>query len=271
MSALAGTLSNVVQQGAGLSKSAGLLQELTGQAGRVQIVQPGYGCVLQFDACINEQHGREAQVTTNPVEDGAVISDHIIVQPLGLSLTGVVSDTPLYDAQRFLTQSIGNAASTLLSPLGIVAAATAYQLSHPQDSVTSPSHEAYRTLMRLAAGDPLASPPVLPQPFNVLTSYFRYTDMVITSLQMPRDAGTNGQCVFTLAMTQIVRVAAQTVNVAVLSNKLLGANKKVKGETELAAEAVAAQVKAGAAAGQAAETSVANLTSKALSFVGIGD
>ena len=270
MSALAGTLSNAVGQGVGLSKSAGLLQELTGQAGRVQIVQPGYGCVLQFDACINEQHGREAQVTTNPIEDGGVISDHIIVQPLGLSLTGVVSDTPLYDAQRFLTQTIGNAASTLLSPLGIVAAATAYQLTHPQDSVTSPSHEAYRTLMRLAAGDPQASPPSLPQPFNVLTAYLRYTDMIITSLQMPRDAGTNGQCVFTIVMTQIVRVTPQAINVSVVENKLLGANKKVKGEQELAAEAISAQVQAGAAAGQAAETSIANVAQKALSYVGLG-
>ena len=124
MSFLAGGVGNVVGQAAGLSKSAGLLQELTGQAGRVQILQPGLGCVIQLDACVNEQHGREAQVTTNPIEDGSVISDHIIVNPVNLAITGVISDTPLYDGKCFLTQSIGNAATSLLPPLGVVAAAT---------------------------------------------------------------------------------------------------------------------------------------------------
>ena len=270
MGSLAGGLSNVIGQGVGLSKSAGLLQELTGQAGRVQIVRPGYGCILQFDACINEQHGRDCQVTTNPVEDGSVISDHIVVQPLSLMLTGVVSDTPLYDAKRFLTQSIGNAASTLLPPLGIIAAAAAYQLTHPQDSVISPSHEAYRTLMGLAAGSPYASPPALPSPFTVLTSYARYPDMVIKSVAMPRDAGTNGQCVFTLQLQQIQVVTPQTVNVAYIEDKALGSSKKVKGEQQEALDKVTDSAKAGYGGGQAASKALGQKVESVANFFGFG-
>lgn len=259
MSALAGGLANVAGQGFGLSQSVGLVGELTGQPGRVQILQPGYGTVLQFDACINEQHGRDAQVTTNPIEDGSVISDHVVVQPLGLSLTGIVSDTPLYDSQRFLRQTLGNLASTLMPPLGVLTAAsaiTAFQLSHPQSQLESPSHQAYVTLMRLAAGDPTASPPTLPQPFTVLTSYARYPDMLIKSLQLPRDAGTSGSCVFTLQMEQIQRVTPQVVNVAYIDDKALGAGRKVVGEKDAALSKIVDQTKLGRALGRDVATSV---------------
>lgn len=275
MSSLAGGLGNVVGQAAGLSKSAGLLQELVGQSGRAQILRPGYGCILQFDACINEQHGRDAQVTTNPVEDGSVVSDHIVVQPVNVMVTGVVSDTPLYDAKRFLTQSIGNAVSSLVPPLGVIAAATAYQLTHPQDSAFSPSKEAYRTLMQLAAGDPSASPPTLPAPFTMLTAYARYPNMVVKSLQMPRDASTSGVCVFTLQLEQIQLVTPQYVNVAYIENKPLGASKKKKGEQEAERSEALENFNAGDAytyqPTKTALTKVSNAIGKAASAVGLGD
>jgi hypothetical protein len=275
MSSLAGGLGNVVGQAAGLSKSAGLLQELVGQSGRAQILRPGYGCILQFDACINEQHGRDAQVTTNPVEDGSVVSDHIVVQPVNVMVTGVVSDTPLYDAKRFLTQSIGNAVSSLVPPLGVIAAATAYQLTHPQDSAFSPSKEAYRALMQLAAGDPTASPPTLPAPFTMLTAYARYPNMVVKSLQMPRDASTSGVCVFTLQLEQIQLVTPQYVNVAYIENKPLGASKKIKGEQEAQASETGANFNAGRQyiyePTKAAETKLANTVGKGFSAIGLGD
>lgn len=249
MSFLAGGITNVVGQGVGLSKSAGLLQQLTGQASRVQIINPALGTVLQFDACINEQHGREAQVTTSPLESGSVVSDHIIVSPLNLALTGVISDTPLYDGKRFLTQTIGNAATSFLPPLGVAAATTAYQLTNPQDAVFSRSSEAYRTLMRLAAGDPSASPPQLPAPVTVLTKYARYTDMVIKSLSFPRDASTSGQCVFTLQLEQIQTVSPQVVSVQVLKDPQLGGAKQTMGEQETKQSQLMASYNKGSAFG----------------------
>lgn len=48
-----------------------------------------------IDAVLNEDHQYNSRVTNYPVEDGRIISDHIINEPETLSLTGVVSDTPL--------------------------------------------------------------------------------------------------------------------------------------------------------------------------------
>lgn len=261
MSFLAGGIANVVGQGAGLSKSAGLLQELTGQPGRVQLVQDGVGCVLEFDACINEQHGREATVTTNPIESGSVVSDHIIVNPVTLSLTGVKSDTPLYDKDRFLRQTIGNAVTAFLPPLGVVTATSAYTygqraaaLDDPANKPKSPSKQAYDTLMRLVAGDPSTTPPMLPQLISVLTAYARYPDMVIKSLSIPRDAGTSGQLVFTIQLQQIQVVSPQVVDVAKLKNPALGAGKKVNGELEAEGKEIDNAVDTGLVRGRQDET-----------------
>jgi len=49
---------------------------------------------LEADLTISESHQRGADVTTHPVESGATISDHVILQPERLSLEGFVTDTP---------------------------------------------------------------------------------------------------------------------------------------------------------------------------------
>lgn len=49
---------------------------------------------LQFDAATVEEYARTAEVTTYPVETGAVLSDHYQPQPRQIALAGVVSDTP---------------------------------------------------------------------------------------------------------------------------------------------------------------------------------
>lgn len=49
---------------------------------------------LQADLTISEGHQRRADVTSNPVESGSTIQDHVILQPETLSLEGFVSDSP---------------------------------------------------------------------------------------------------------------------------------------------------------------------------------
>src|SRR5690606_3776873 len=51
------------------------------------------GVVL--DATISEDHQYTARVTSFPVENNRIISDHIINDPESLQITGMVTDTPL--------------------------------------------------------------------------------------------------------------------------------------------------------------------------------
>lgn len=49
---------------------------------------------IQFDAIIDENHERDSQITSFPIEDGAEASDHIIINPERISITGFITNTP---------------------------------------------------------------------------------------------------------------------------------------------------------------------------------
>jgi len=50
---------------------------------------------IDLDVTIREEHRFSSRVTNYPIEDGTIISDHIINEPDVLVLVGLVSDTPL--------------------------------------------------------------------------------------------------------------------------------------------------------------------------------
>lgn len=51
---------------------------------------------LLLDAVLSEQLEHEAKVTSFPIEIGADINDHVIIEPQTYSLTGIVTDTPIH-------------------------------------------------------------------------------------------------------------------------------------------------------------------------------
>lgn len=53
------------------------------------------GFVLTLDASVSQTHGATASVTSHPVEDGADVSDHVRLEPVVLTIQGIVSATPL--------------------------------------------------------------------------------------------------------------------------------------------------------------------------------
>lgn len=226
-----------VAQGAArnIARQSGLLTELTGEVTRVQFVQDGLGTVLSLDACLNETHSRETQPTAFPVESGSLVSDHILVLPQELTLTGVISDNPIYDSAAQIRSVLSSAITSRLPPLGQALYTNAKGAAALYNAVTGrgaakPTAVAYQTLLRLQAGDPTASPPVPPEPFNVLTKYQRYTGMVIRSLTFPRDQSTGEGLVFTVTLTKITRVRPQFTVLNLLANPPLAADKQVTGE-----------------------------------------
>lgn len=224
-------VANAASLGTGLLKGQGLLSELTGAPGRVQFLGTG-GTIMAFDACMQEMHSRETVPTVFPLEDGGTITDHIIITPFELTLTGVVSDTPLDSKKALLTEVAGAAASSILPPLGVVVGAQAYSLIQNTSGAVRPSVKAYNTLVRLQAGKPLANPPQPPAIFTVRTQYARYPNMAIRALQFPRDPSTGDSCLFTVSLVEMRLVQPQSVQIAVLQNKALGAARKELGEQE---------------------------------------
>jgi len=65
---------------------------------------------VSFDAdlTISEQHEREAAITEHPVEDGSTISDHVILAPERVTLSGFVTDSGMRGAEPGNTQAAFN-------------------------------------------------------------------------------------------------------------------------------------------------------------------
>lgn len=200
------------------------IQNFFGKGTRVQLIQNSTSTVIQLDCSLKENHSRESTPTKFPVENGTSVSDHLILSPFDLDITGIITDTPLGNVQQLLTEAATTTASALLPPIGVVAASGAFALFKALSNSKSPSVAAYVQLLQLQANK---------QPFDVLTSLYRYPNMWIAGLSAPRDSETGKSLVFTLKLVQLILVSPQSVNVQVFANPALSANEGDNGQQGL--------------------------------------
>jgi hypothetical protein len=116
--------------------------------------------VVQFDASVSEIYTDTVEITDHPVETGSVISDHIRKLPSSIEINGVVTNNPLV----FLASS--RAESPLIT-----------DTSRPDDRVEA----AYTELRRVQN---------VGEVVDVVTSLRDYSNMVIESISVSRDANT---------------------------------------------------------------------------------
>lgn len=202
----------------------GLLGSLVGKQQKVQFIvksSGGENAVIQFDASMKENHKRDSPPTEFPVENGDTISDHVILKPFSLELTGIISDTPIGGTQGLLQEVATTLTQKLLPPVGVVAVSAAYALFSSLSQSKSPSVAAYGQLLKLQADS---------QPFDVLTSLYRYESMWIKSISAPRDDKTGKCLMFTVEVVQLILVTPQSVNIQVFANPGLAANKANVGQ-----------------------------------------
>lgn len=215
-----------------LANATGLKQQLLGTRTRVQFVGRA-GVILQLDAVVSEEHTRTATVTKFPIEGGGTINDHVILAPPDLSITGIISDTPLLDLKALLTESGGAPLSGVLGPLGAIAGGTAYGLYKALQGAKAPSVMAFAQLCKIQAGDQTLAVPSPPEPIDVITNLQRYSSMVIESLTVPRVPANGGSLTFTVKMCQLNVVTPQTIPVKVFSKPTLAAPKQKLGGQEI--------------------------------------
>lgn len=227
------------------------LQGLLAKKRRVQFIQGGT-TIIQLDVSTSETHERESPTTDHPVENGQEISDNILIRPQTLSITGIISDTPLNTDAQLLSEVASVLTSSLIPPAGIAIAATAFTLFSALAKSKSPSVAAYGQLLQLQVG----IPPNGPQPVDVLTSLSLYQNMWITKISAPREANNANTLVFTASMKQIIIVSPQSVNVAIFANPYLGSNAADLGDKS-------AGIKSGYEAGYTRAQAITATTGKA--------
>lgn len=131
---------------------------------------------LTLDVLISESHSRSATITENPVEDGTVISDHIILEPQRVSINGFVS----------------NAHPTIFSFLNIL---------RNEDKVKA----AFELLEQIYN---------LKDLFTVVTNLKVYENMFMESLTIDKDQDTGEVLNFQMDLKEIRKVENVTVAIA---------------------------------------------------------
>ena len=191
----------------------GLVGAILGKK-RVQFIQNN-STVIQFDASIKEDHGRESTPTEFPVEDGTTISDHMILRPFSLELTGTISDTPIGNLKGLLTEAATSVTAKLTPPVGVVALGAGFALFSALAKSSKPSVAAYGQLLQLQAAA---------VPFDVITTLYRYKSMWIKKISTPRESATANELMFTISLVQLILVQPQSVNIQIFANPGLAAN-----------------------------------------------
>lgn len=148
---------------------------------------------LALDCTVTETHTATSTVTEHPVESGANIADHIRPDPVQLSITGIVSDTPIGSKQVQRAVSVGGASVQVTQ-------------QEPPSSATGFGRAAWAKLDAIrVAGKPL----------KVVTRDKTYESMALVSLSVPKEAKTGGALYFTAQFKQVRIVFNRSTKVVV--------------------------------------------------------
>lgn len=150
-----------------------------------------------FDATFSEQHKIELEVTDNPVERGAPVTDHARMKPNSVTIKAGVSDTPLALAND----------DQFASDVGR----------------TRRCYEILTSLLRAA------------EPITIQTGLATYTNMVCTSIDTEQNSGTSSAMFFTATFREVIIVNTEKVKYPTRksgSTKHQGDKKKNRGEQQ---------------------------------------
>ncbi len=139
-----------------------------------------------IDVSLQEDHVYESDVTSYPVESGGTMTDNIRPKPVRVTMTGVVSNTPLTSImQQRRDQEPGND-------------------SDRSESVISEARNTFGALKAIWR---------LREPVTIRTSLNTYENMAMTSLSIPRSKDTGDALHFTASFEQIQIVTNSRVRV----------------------------------------------------------
>lgn len=124
---------------------------------------------IEIDVIVSESATSTATITKNPVENGADINDHIIIEPMTFSITGVVSNSGIG-----LFQNISALANLV--------------------SDKTKSQATWDDLLKLQSDR---------EPFTLVQGLKTYDNVVIQSLTETQDKTTAGSLSFTATLVEI--------------------------------------------------------------------
>lgn len=133
---------------------------------------------VKIDAVISENHRYNSLVTQNPIEDGSIISDHIVNLPIILEMEGRFTDTPFGFLSALVASTAVGALATGLTgaqaAAGLAQATAAVLLGESRPGLS-------KTKFKLLVALQIARSTI-----DIVTGLQTYSNMVIESLSAPR-------------------------------------------------------------------------------------
>lgn len=144
-----------------------------------------------FDAVLDDNYEASVEITQYPVESGARVNDHRIVNPQKWTMTGAVGNSSLTPS---LTDfAVGGLSNLTGNPLAAGAAGLAIGfLSGSDETKASTALEALRNIM--ISGDP----------FSVDAGDIQLSNMVITRLSRAKDPTNESGLIFIAELQELI-------------------------------------------------------------------
>jgi len=133
---------------------------------------------IELDAILSEVYNNELVITKNPIELGADITDHSIIQPKKLNIVAQVSDTPLGAA------AFGEIVDSVT---GLFGSSTTTSLTR--------SNAAYGAMVQLMEAR---------EPIDVQTGLVFYNNMLIRAISTSRDKNTSRVVGFNMSLEEVI-------------------------------------------------------------------
>ena len=153
---------------------------------------------ISLDSVLLESHSSEIQLTKNPIELGADITDHAIISPKIINIRAVVSDSPL---------GVAAFAQIVDSITGLFGSSTSANVTRSQ--------QAYTALVALQEAR---------EPIVLTTRLSVYENMIITGISVDQDKDTSRAVFIDMTLEQVIITESAVVNVS--EDNLSGDTKK---------------------------------------------
>ncbi len=155
---------------------------------------------IKLDASLSESHTYPARITDQPIEDGSVVSDHIINDPFRLDMTGSITNIP--------TLGIG----TLTLP-AVTAIGSLVSIFKTKNKIKDAEEEFINLRNKKTV-------------FSVVTGLRRYKNMVLETFTFNRDATIGDALEFSATLRQIDIVSTEVITIDDTDDDSKKANQK---------------------------------------------
>ena len=148
---------------------------------------------FSFDAVLEDELGFSVTTPTNPVESGASIADHRIINPCRYYIRGVVSNTP-FTAVSLVGGLAGGVVSKLTAN-PVVASISGLSAGFLASTNDTRASSALQQLVAILEGQ---------KPFDVQTGFATLSNMHVTELRCYRDPETENALMFEMTIQELI-------------------------------------------------------------------